>query len=249
MERPNFQFRRREEKLDWKKLAALDVDQITKTVDYKALQDSIRQVTYCDATKEFDAATADPNLVKVFRLSQLIIEYLLQSQDFLANNLANVEQRLNSTLEELDAANARARRDQEDLREMRKGLRAPTSSTVMTLTGHQRCHFCQKVFINTTYLQSHMMRRHNHMVSKQMSNQTLSTVGHEQPQQRTLEAELDRMERELQKQVVALEGKMEAQERYWQGKLRCMRERHDAEVESMRLMLQDKGAATRGFRP
>ena len=79
--------------------AALDVDQIAKTVDYRALQDSIRQITYCDAGKEFDSEAADPNLVKVFRMSQLIIEYLLQSQDFLANNLANVEQRLNTTME------------------------------------------------------------------------------------------------------------------------------------------------------
>ena len=75
------------------------MDQIAKTVDYKALQESIRQITYCDAGKEFDSEATDPNLVKVFRMSQLIIEYLLQSQDFLANNLASVEQRLNSTLE------------------------------------------------------------------------------------------------------------------------------------------------------
>ncbi|KAF0310190.1 Zinc finger protein DZIP1L [Amphibalanus amphitrite] len=203
MDRPNFHFRRREEKLDWKKLAALDVDQIAKTVDYKALQDSIRQITYCDAGKEFDSEAADPNLVKVFRMAQLIIEYLLQSQDFLANNLASVEERLNSTLEELESARQRSRRDQEELRELRKGLRAPASSTVMTLTGHQRCQFCQKVFINTTYLQSHMMRRHNHMVGKQMSNQTLSTVIQDQVRRRLLVAE--QQLREERRRVAALE--------------------------------------------
>ena len=36
------------------------------------------------------------------------------------------------------------------------------------------------MFINTTYLQSHMMRRHNHMVGSKLSSQTLSTIGHDQ---------------------------------------------------------------------
>ena len=42
---------------------------------------------------------------------------------------------------------------------------------------------------------------------------------------------------------------MEAQERYWQNRLSAMRERHDAEVEGMRKMLNEKNAAARGTWP
>lgn len=46
--------------------------------------------------------------------------------------------------------------------------------------------------------------------------------------------------RQSRREVVALEGKMESQERYWQGKLSEMRRKHDAEVDCMRRQLQDK---------
>ena len=43
-----------------------------------------------------------------------------------------------SARQELESVRQQSRRDQEELRELRKGLRAPASSTIMTLTGHQR---------------------------------------------------------------------------------------------------------------
>ncbi|KAJ1511077.1 Zinc finger protein dzip1 [Coelomomyces lativittatus] len=79
---PGFYFKRRRERINWRLLGSLDVDRIQRELDLSALQDAIDNVTFCDIESE-DLRYTDPNFVKLFQLSQLIIEYLLYCQNLL----------------------------------------------------------------------------------------------------------------------------------------------------------------------
>ncbi|CAH8670145.1 unnamed protein product [Schistosoma curassoni] len=79
---PPILFRKRTEKIDWKRLASIDVNRITKDVDIESLQEILSSVTFCDITNEIDTRYVDNNLIKLFQLAQLLVEYLLVSSRF-----------------------------------------------------------------------------------------------------------------------------------------------------------------------
>ena len=59
---------------------------------YGVLQDVLMCVAFCSASDEFkDCSQVDQSLLKVFRLAQLIIRYLLNSQDKLSEALEAVQ--------------------------------------------------------------------------------------------------------------------------------------------------------------
>ena len=55
------------------------MDRIRREYDTTMLQEFVNNVTYCDIESETDMRTVDPNFVKLFKLAQLIIEYLIVS--------------------------------------------------------------------------------------------------------------------------------------------------------------------------
>ena len=57
----------------------MDVDRIMRDYDVNSLQDSIMGITFCDIEREIDTRMVDQNFVTVFKLAQLIIQYLLVS--------------------------------------------------------------------------------------------------------------------------------------------------------------------------
>ncbi|KAJ3042453.1 Zinc finger protein dzip1 [Rhizophlyctis rosea] len=88
-----FYFKRRRERLNWRVIGGVSVERIVKDVsfcrrevwvDIMALQDTMENITFCDIEAE-DMRCADPNFIKLFQLAQLMIEYLLHSQDYLAD--------------------------------------------------------------------------------------------------------------------------------------------------------------------
>ena len=47
-----FAFRKRFERLDWRKIASVDVDQISRTLDFNSLQENIMNITFCNIETE-----------------------------------------------------------------------------------------------------------------------------------------------------------------------------------------------------
>lgn len=48
----NFAFRKRYERIDWRRIASIDVDQVARTLDFNALQDNIMNLTFCNIEAE-----------------------------------------------------------------------------------------------------------------------------------------------------------------------------------------------------
>ncbi len=81
----------------------MDVDRVASELDCHTLQEHITEVTFCSVEGERCQrcqSPVDPALVKLFRLAQLTVEYLLHSQDCLSISLQAGEERLQAEARE-----------------------------------------------------------------------------------------------------------------------------------------------------
>ncbi|KAM9652958.1 cilium assembly protein DZIP1 isoform 2-T2 [Morphnus guianensis] len=166
---PAFQFRGRHEGPDWRRLSAVDVGRVSREGDVAALQEHLEHVTFCSAERErcpHCQGPADPLLLKLLRLAQLCTEYLLHSQEYLSAQLGSLEEALRAAQAQRDQLGKEvAQRSQEikGLKEECRRRKKMISTQQMMLearASYHQCQFCEKAFMNYSFLQSHMQRRH-----------------------------------------------------------------------------------------
>ncbi|XP_028392476.1 uncharacterized protein LOC114517034 [Dendronephthya gigantea] len=171
-----FTFKKRSERVDWRKLAAVDVNRIARELDFKSLQENIMNITFCNIEAEMDSHLVDPNFVKLFQLSQLIIEYLMHSQQFLQFKINEMEATLKDNEQGLEKKSKELEEKQNSVnhlkKENRKARKMLAEYQLMMRTGASgmhKCPFCPKVFVSNDYLLAHLQRRHPEQNS-QMTN-------------------------------------------------------------------------------
>ncbi|KAJ8350058.1 hypothetical protein SKAU_G00251880 [Synaphobranchus kaupii] len=167
---PVFKFRRRRDSVDWRRISAVDVDRVASELDFHTLQEHVMGVTFCTVEQErcpYCQNPVDPVLLKLFRLAQLTVEYLLHSQDFLTQSLQAAEEKLQAATlekEQLDtqlqkqAQNSKGLR--EELKQRKKIIVSQQSMINAGMGSYHKCQCCDKAFMNSSFLQSHMQRRH-----------------------------------------------------------------------------------------
>ena len=82
-----FYFQQRRGRLDIRSVAQIDVDRIVRDVDIDLLQIHLENLTFSELKESDLRYLTDPQIIKLFRTSQLMIEYLLFVQDHLSTNL------------------------------------------------------------------------------------------------------------------------------------------------------------------
>lgn len=87
----SFYFAERYKEIDMDTITGVDLERIQRDVDIEALQQHLEVLTYGDIAKSvvkpLGLAPNDAAFIKLFRLAQLTIEYLLNVQDVLAEGL------------------------------------------------------------------------------------------------------------------------------------------------------------------
>ncbi|KAL5004931.1 hypothetical protein ScPMuIL_018387 [Solemya velum] len=163
----NFAFRKRFERVDWRKLASLDIDTIARTLDFTALQENIMNITFCNIEGELDLSMVDPNFIKLFKLAQLTIEYLLHSQDYLTTLVSSSEEKMKKEQEDHYETKKTIEKLKQELAEVkkeshkRKNLLMAQQQLIHAGSGsYNKCPFCPKGFLNNSFLQSHITRKH-----------------------------------------------------------------------------------------
>ncbi|RUS91101.1 hypothetical protein EGW08_001126, partial [Elysia chlorotica] len=163
-----FSFRKRVERVDWRRIASIDVDTIARTLDFTTLQDNIMNLTFCNLESEMDIRSIDPNFVKLFKLAQLTIEYLLHSQEYLAGLCASMEDKSKQSEQEREQVKKELETLQKEMIEVKKEshkrkklLIAQQQLMYAGNESYNKCPFCTKAFLNNSYLQSHIIRRHS----------------------------------------------------------------------------------------
>ena len=120
----------------------------------------------------------DPNMVKLFRLSQMIIEYLLHSQSFLLSERDGMSRKFEESRIELQNTRLELEKSKQDAVNIKKDLKIAKKTVYAydmmaklrqeqggaTIERH-KCQFCHKAFSTTDYRKQHEERRHSGLLS------------------------------------------------------------------------------------
>ncbi|CAF0756953.1 unnamed protein product [Adineta steineri] len=160
-------FLKRNEKIDWRRMAAVDVDRIARDMDFQALQDNLEQITLCNIDTEIDSRAMDPNFIKLYKMAQLTIEYLLLCQDQITTQLADYDQIKSKGFYDHEGAHREIEKLKNDLAETkkeskkrRKMLETQQRMLMAQNSNYHTCPVCTHAFLSVNYLQAHIKRRH-----------------------------------------------------------------------------------------
>ncbi|XP_078521971.1 cilium assembly protein DZIP1L isoform X4 [Lissotriton helveticus] len=169
---PAFHFRSRRDSIDWRRFSAIDVDRVARELDVATLQANINSITFCNFDSEkcpYCHQPVDPVLLKVLKMAQLSIEYLLHSQEYLSTKMAMSEERLQATVQEHEQTKnemGKMAEELKDVKEESKKRKKMLSEQQLLLqvqaatNNYHKCELCDKAFTKVSYLDCHVERRH-----------------------------------------------------------------------------------------
>uniref|UniRef100_A0A8C9R2N1 Cilium assembly protein DZIP1 n=1 Tax=Scleropages formosus TaxID=113540 RepID=A0A8C9R2N1_SCLFO len=167
---PVFKFRPRRESVDWRRISAIDVERVANELDVNTLQEHIMGITFCSVEHErcpHCQNPVDPVLLKLFRLAQLTVEYLLHSQDYLTLSLQGAEEKVQASAQEREQLQRQLQKQTDEIKGMKEELkqRKKIIASQQSMINNDfifffQCQHCDKAFLNSSFLQSHMQRRH-----------------------------------------------------------------------------------------
>ena len=82
-----FYFQQRRGRIDIRSVSQIDVDRIVRDVDIDLLQTHLENLTFSELKESDLRYLTDPQIIKLFQTSQMMIEYLLYVQEQLTTNL------------------------------------------------------------------------------------------------------------------------------------------------------------------
>uniref|UniRef100_A0A8B9DMF6 DAZ interacting zinc finger protein 1 like n=1 Tax=Anser cygnoides TaxID=8845 RepID=A0A8B9DMF6_ANSCY len=229
---PCFHFQPRRASMDWRRFSAVDVERVAREVDVATLQEHIASVTFCNLDGEqcpHCGQPADPVLLKVLRMAQLSIEYLLHCQEHLGNSLATHAQRLQATRAELARAQDLASEQAAQLRgakeENRSWKKLMATQQLLLQAGpssYCKCHLCDKAFMSDVFLRAHVQRRH--------AEATEAGFAERQKMKRVeqMEQEVEELKEKLRETQQQLAAEREAEKLHREQKLQELQAREAA---------------------
>ncbi|CAG9327143.1 unnamed protein product [Blepharisma stoltei] len=174
----NFVWKQRLGKINWKKITTLDIDAAFQAGNIDNLQEIIENLTFAALDREDLEKIGDSSVLKVFRLSQLAMEYHLYTQNQLSIKANSCESQYklyfeqNQYLQESFTANekeinnlkAELQKKKHAVMAYKRLLKQPLASIMMRKEAAQaaaaKCELCSKQFVSQEYLDKHKARRH-----------------------------------------------------------------------------------------
>ncbi|XP_029596446.1 zinc finger protein Dzip1 isoform X5 [Salmo trutta] len=248
---PPFKFRPRRESVDWRRISAVDVDLVASELDFQTLQEHITGVTYCNVEGERCVrcqSPVDPALLKLFCLAQLTVEYLLHSQEYLTLSLGVAEERLQTQAREHQQLLSQQQKQADQAKvlktelKQRKKIIALNQQAMVNMTNCHKCQHCDKAFLNSSFLQNHMQRRHADEYDSQLrtGNQRKEKSVADEEEISRLKGQLSSTTSELESQRQALLAKasqetdQQSMQQDLMRKLERWKEEEHRKIEEMR---------------
>nr|XP_039251178.1 zinc finger protein DZIP1L-like [Styela clava] len=208
---PVFQFRKRHGEINWRKVAMIDVDKVARELDIDTLQEHIQTVAFCNIDVVSDL---DPMFAKLFKLSQYMIEYMLHSQSSLQAIIAELENNLdiaaaqqNSAQDKIGELNDDVQKLKAENKKRRKMIEQQQMLIESGASSYYKCPHCEKAFMNASFLQGHMQRKHPGSV-----NYIGDVIAHSQREQSRLAGRLQNLDEDLQQERVNFADKLKKAE-------------------------------------
>jgi len=242
----NFRFMARNIAVDWRQVSLIDIDRIARDMDIAALQQHIELVTFAKLDSLYDI---DPLFVKLFQIAQYTLEYLLHSQDFLKNSICEEQKKVEKEKKKHLATMKEVAYLKEQITSLKKTNKQrrqmiADQQRMMQVGSHSfyKCPVCpNRSFMNSTYLQGHLVRRHpehvhyigdavahTKLVTQQLEGKLL-TMGDRMEQEKELNTKLQEENRRLQEQqkrdlIENQDQIREEERRRYEQKLRTLEE-------------------------
>ena len=137
------------EPIDWNLVAVLDADLIRRTKDYDSLQKLVRIFVTAKLYPGSSRILAHPLTMRLCQLLQVAFEYL----NFCQNELSSMNGKL-------EAENLQY---QEKVKKMEAKLKKAEKIIKVKSQPYDKCPICEKKFKNLSYVDRHIMNRHNEL--------------------------------------------------------------------------------------
>ncbi|XP_046974034.1 cilium assembly protein DZIP1L [Vanessa cardui] len=179
--------------IEWNKIKMVDIDSIIRDRKFGLLEQHINDILGCVLESEFDVRILDEGVLKIFRLSQLAVEYQQFCRNYLDRSIYVMREEVTNLLKELETTRRSLKEKDEEIRKLKRkskhSLRTPshygneniaamllktlnnTKGDIFNSTSHpdvlqyNKCSYCEKIFLNQLYLKSHMSRRHADIIN------------------------------------------------------------------------------------
>ncbi|CAG9462810.1 unnamed protein product [Pedinophyceae sp. YPF-701] len=122
-ERP-FKFTTNRFHIDWRRLHAIDPDRVLRETDTALLESVVDVVAYGDIEAEDPMYLTELNFVKIFRVAQMIIDYLLWVQDTLNGHNEALAKERRALRKSLESARTKAKDHAGKLKHAKQQLKA-----------------------------------------------------------------------------------------------------------------------------
>ncbi|KAK0094864.1 hypothetical protein PV326_009756 [Microctonus aethiopoides] len=160
-----FNMHRTRVRVDWNRISTIDIDRVIHDRDFFTIDDNINNVVDYHLETEYDVKILDPNFVKLFRLAQLSVEYLLYCKQYLDQSVIILKDELRLKLEE----NVRLKKEltisENNMKELKEKFRDKYKFIEKRFSDSHgeihKCPFCPKTFIADVFMNSHITRRHS----------------------------------------------------------------------------------------
>eukprot|EP00198_Chlamydomonas_reinhardtii_P000413 XP_001689748.1 predicted protein [Chlamydomonas reinhardtii] len=120
---PPFKFEPRRARIDWRLLHGIDINSMMRDVDLDTLEKIVNIVAFGDIEAEDTRHLTELNFIKIFRLSQMMIEYLLYVQDCLQSSNGWLQQDRSNMDKYIQAARLRIREMEANMKMSKRELR------------------------------------------------------------------------------------------------------------------------------
>lgn len=117
-----FQFSQKEDHIPWNDLEDLDIDQVIANNDFKTLEKLLSHCTYSKIRKEDIDRIADPAMIKLFKLSQLSMEYMQFTQNTLENIIEGVDVKYKHSFQRCKAVENKVINQQMEINRLRNEI-------------------------------------------------------------------------------------------------------------------------------
>nr|XP_026485084.1 zinc finger protein DZIP1L [Vanessa tameamea] len=179
--------------IEWNKIKMVDIDSIIRDRKFGLLEQHINDILGCVLESEFDVRILDEGVLKIFRLSQLAVEYQQFCRNYLDRSIYVMREEVTNLLKEVETTRRSLKEKDEEIRKLKRkskqSIRTPlhygneniatmllktlnnTKGDIFSSTSHtdvlqyNKCNYCEKIFLNQLYLKSHMSRRHADIIN------------------------------------------------------------------------------------
>jgi zinc finger protein DZIP1 len=110
-------------RINWRQLMNVDLEKVTKEIDLQTLETLLNNVTYANLDRDDLERLGDQHFVKLFRLSQLTIEYLLYTQDYFQSVNKVLDTKGREWYSQAKDLETKLKTKMEDLKAMKKELK------------------------------------------------------------------------------------------------------------------------------